>query len=255
VRPILFTLFGHDVRAWSAGVVLATLVSAFVAWRSRPPGLLSSSQFLDVCLLTAFGAGLGARLSAAWATGTLDVAHAVSLLAFWRGGNASAAGAAVGALPLLLAYARWARLDPAALLDLLIPCGVLGAGIHRVVGCFLTGCCAGVPTTLPWGVRFPGHDSAVHPTQLYLGFGCLLVFAGARAMRVAAPGTKAAAVVGAFSVLSLAVTPVRLTEAVPRLGPLGTSQIAHLATLVGALVWLVACWPARRRALVTGQGT
>jgi phosphatidylglycerol---prolipoprotein diacylglyceryl transferase len=62
----------------------------------------------------------------------------------------------------------------------------LGCGIAIMkTGCFLAGCCAGVPTTLPWGVVFPkGSDTQlhqaldgiglfggatlpVHPTQLY----------------------------------------------------------------------------------------
>jgi phosphatidylglycerol:prolipoprotein diacylglycerol transferase len=50
----------------------------------------------------------------------------------------------------------------------------LGHGIGRV-GCFCAGCCFGLPTTLPWGVKFPffgdhAHPYArvfVHPTQIY----------------------------------------------------------------------------------------
>ena len=50
----------------------------------------------------------------------------------------------------------------------------LGHGIGRM-GCFCAGCCYGLPTTLPWGVKFPllggnAHPYArgfVHPTQIY----------------------------------------------------------------------------------------
>jgi phosphatidylglycerol---prolipoprotein diacylglyceryl transferase len=60
----------------------------------------------------------------------------------------------------------------------------IGHAIGRV-GCYLSGCCFGTPTTLPWGVTFPGASLAhtsqvtlglvgagdaplpVHPTQLY----------------------------------------------------------------------------------------
>jgi phosphatidylglycerol:prolipoprotein diacylglycerol transferase len=50
----------------------------------------------------------------------------------------------------------------------------LGHGIGRI-GCFCAGCCYGLPTTLPWGVKFPflgGRDHPyarvfVHPTQIY----------------------------------------------------------------------------------------
>jgi len=38
-------------------------------------------------------------------------------------------------------------------------------GIGRV-GCFMAGCCHGIPTSLPWGVDF-GDGIRRHPTQLY----------------------------------------------------------------------------------------
>jgi phosphatidylglycerol:prolipoprotein diacylglycerol transferase len=35
-------------------------------------------------------------------------------------------------------------------------------------GCFVAGCCFGTPTSLPWGVFFPGVDNQTrHPTQIY----------------------------------------------------------------------------------------
>jgi len=64
------------------------------------------------------------------------------------------------------------------LLKILDSVTIPGAAAFSVarVGCFLTGCCAGKETDLPWGVVFPNADSvsasltnvhAVHPTQLY----------------------------------------------------------------------------------------
>ncbi|MCM3902546.1 MAG: prolipoprotein diacylglyceryl transferase [Pyrinomonadaceae bacterium] len=52
-------------------------------------------------------------------------------------------------------------------------------------GCFAAGCCWGIPTSLPWGVKFTelGHqitgvpiDVHLHPTQLYESFAMLIVF-------------------------------------------------------------------------------
>jgi phosphatidylglycerol:prolipoprotein diacylglycerol transferase len=59
----------------------------------------------------------------------------------------------------------------------------LGVGIGRL-GCFMNGCCFGLPTSLPWGVHFPAgsastflfHDAAIHPSQLYLSGAGFLVF-------------------------------------------------------------------------------
>lgn len=50
--------------------------------------------------------------------------------------------------------------------DYMAPSIALALGVAKV-GCFLTGCCGGVTTQLPWGVIFPGGTVPVHPLQLY----------------------------------------------------------------------------------------
>ena len=71
-----------------------------------------------------------------------------------------------------------------AMADIMAPAVALGIGITRI-GCFLSGCCFGLPTRLPWGVTFPTACAAgshfpgepIHPTQLYSSLGGFLVFA------------------------------------------------------------------------------
>ncbi len=58
--------------------------------------------------------------------------------------------------------------------DVTVVGGTLGHVFGRM-GCFSAGCCYGLPTDLPWGIKFlfqgkdihPFHDTFVHPTQLY----------------------------------------------------------------------------------------
>src|SRR5690606_24534903 len=53
-------------------------------------------------------------------------------------------------------------------------------------GCFSAGCCYGLPTDGPFGVKFGPeslvdqiyHGVAIHPTQLYEAFALLLIFCG-----------------------------------------------------------------------------
>ena len=67
--------------------------------------------------------------------------------------------------------------------DAIIPAVGLGIFFTRI-GCFLTGCCYGVPTELPWGVVFPSGcaahfhygDAHLHPSQLYSSFYGLVIF-------------------------------------------------------------------------------
>lgn len=68
--------------------------------------------------------------------------------------------------------------------DVMVPAVGLGEFLTRI-GCFLNGCCHGVPTDLPWGVTFNNPHSAclpeylhtvIHPTQLYSSLSGLIIF-------------------------------------------------------------------------------
>jgi len=63
--------------------------------------------------------------------------------------------------------------------DSLTPGLALAISIGRI-GCFLNGCCLGRPTSLSWGVKFPGFEALsnlrLHPTQLYESLVMFLVF-------------------------------------------------------------------------------
>src|SRR5204862_111469 len=78
------------------------------------------------------------------------------------GGLASTGGIAAGLGAVIVV--AWVTDRPAGeLLDAIVPAGLLALAIGRV-GCFLAGCCHGRPTTLPWGVVFPGlGPPARHP--------------------------------------------------------------------------------------------
>ena len=103
-------------------------------------------------------------------------------------------GGFIGGLLALLVYARVFALPLRPLLDLAAPFVALGEAITRI-GCLCNGCCWGTPTRLPWGIHFPrysfpwhqhvnegriwadaSHSLPVHPTQLYMTLGLLVLF-------------------------------------------------------------------------------
>jgi len=67
--------------------------------------------------------------------------------------------------------------------DEFAPVVLFGYAFMKIFGCFLTGCCFGLPTDLPWGVKFPENSIAgyvfpgqkLHPVQLYEGFGGIIL--------------------------------------------------------------------------------
>lgn len=90
-------------------------------------------------------------------------------------------GGLLAAVLASLVFCRRRRLSFVTVADVMLPSVALGIGITRI-GCFLAGCCFGLPCSLPWAVRFPELAPAtrlfgavaVHPSQLYdslLGFG------------------------------------------------------------------------------------
>lgn len=93
-------------------------------------------------------------------------------------------GGAVTAVGVLLYYLKRKKLPVLKTADFFVVALPLGHAIGRI-GCFLAGCCAGKPTSLPWGVTFTDPHSLVareylgvplHPTQLYETAANLILF-------------------------------------------------------------------------------
>jgi phosphatidylglycerol---prolipoprotein diacylglyceryl transferase len=79
-------------------------------------------------------------------------------------------GGLFSALTAMVIFTRVKKLEFGKFADILVIPAALGLAVGRV-GCFMTGCCYGRITSLPWGVQFPpGHETYpahVHPAQLY----------------------------------------------------------------------------------------
>ena len=81
-------------------------------------------------------------------------------------------------------YVRRWKMSLPATLDAVVPAVAFGIFLTRI-GCFLNGCCFGVPSSVPWAVSFPEGSPAyaflgsiaVHPAQLYSSaYGLALFF-------------------------------------------------------------------------------
>ena len=99
----------------------------------------------------------------------------------WEGGLTLYGGAVPATIVGMWFLRRWG-IDAWHAADAIAPSMALGLGFTRI-GCFLSGCCFGAPTDLPWGCVFPPDSHAgyefpgtpLHPAQLYAsGVGFLL---------------------------------------------------------------------------------
>jgi phosphatidylglycerol:prolipoprotein diacylglycerol transferase len=84
------------------------------------------------------------------------------------GEKSNLGGIAAGVVAVLI-VARVLGLGARRTLDTLSVPTLTAMAIGRV-GCFLAGCCRGIETSLPWGVRYGADSHAVHPVQLYESF-------------------------------------------------------------------------------------
>lgn len=81
----------------------------------------------------------------------------------------------LSAILFTIAYCKIKKWAAKKVLDYLAISAVLMSAVGRI-GCFLTGCCAGKPSNLPWAIKFPSKPLPVHPTQLYhFGFEMFLL--------------------------------------------------------------------------------
>lgn len=135
-------------------------------------------------------------------------------------------GGLAGAAAALLVFTKRAGIRPLPLLDAMTAPGAVAFCIARI-GCFLNGCCGGIATNGPFGVRFPREQLSgslpgilsfigsrpVHPTQLYelVGAAAALTAATAAGKRLGgAAGTRFLCFAGAFSLMRLLVLPLRV---------------------------------------------
>jgi len=155
---------------------------------------VSSDTVLDLMTFIIIGSIVGARLlyvALEWNTqygpdapnapsyaSSADALKAALLnVAKINEGGLSFHGGILGALFAGYIYTAARRLHFWRMVDFVTPAIPLG-GIFGRIGCFLNGCCFGVPVETIPGVKMAtlGDDVARHPAQLYEAFGHLLLY-------------------------------------------------------------------------------
>lgn len=168
MHPILFSAFGFSLYAYGLLVALACGTATLWGLRRARAKAMDETLFLQVLLWMFVGGFVGARLLY-FAYDPSVYLHAPLRIILDRGGFVWYGGLIGGGLSVAIMALKY-RFSLWTFGDILASPTALGLAIGRV-GCFLTGCCYGKPTTLPWGVVFPtGHPTHplhVHPSQLY----------------------------------------------------------------------------------------
>jgi len=173
--PVFFRLGGVTVSAYGVMLVAAFALCTLGFVRAGGKSGLAQGKLLDLALWVMVVALAASRLLYVLLALPAYRADLLSLFNLRLGGfsffGALAAGTAAG-----LWYAGRHGLPPGKILDLAVPFLALGYALVRV-GCFLNGCCFGLPSELPWALPAAATDKIPrHPTQLYAAAAGLVLF-------------------------------------------------------------------------------
>jgi len=176
VYPELFSFGPFHLRTFGVLLSVSFLVGTWLSLKEARRRGIDETKLVNLVLVILVASVLGAR-------GYYVATHAAETggdpLAFfrlWEGGLTLIGGFVAGTIAGF-AYMRIAGLPPGATADTVTPAVALGVGLTRV-GCFLNGCCFGLPGHAAWCVRFPAGSppdlqfpgQALHPSQLYNAF-------------------------------------------------------------------------------------
>ena len=162
------TLFGLSVPMYGicilAGLTAGILLAVF---RSKKAGLQRDDVFYS-CLFAAIGLFVGGKvlylitLVPVFASKP-DLLSSMEVWASILRGGFVFYGGLIGALLMIFWYTKLFKINTLQMLDGLIPAVPLAHAFGRI-GCFLAGCCYGVPCE--WGLTFNASETAPHNVKL-----------------------------------------------------------------------------------------
>ena len=310
--PSFGSLFGEPIPAYFVMLMLGYGAATFVAARTAKRQALDHEIIIDLALLSLFTGVLGARilhvfadgyfwdyvhlctnpdaviwravtsasecqqLGGRWETGA-RACHAIerdcfAWAEFWNGGLAYYGGLILASITGIR-FLRREGFPVGKGVDMVGAVLPLGLFFGRL-GCFLGGCCFGLPTHSALSVIFPGGSPAsyeqaelgllrdkslpslpVHPTQLYEALGCLAIAAWLLLWtqpRKRFDGQVLLAFLIAYAVLRFALEFIRADDRGVFYG-LSTSQWIGLGSVIAcAAVWKRAAAWSRSRSHAQG---
>lgn len=181
MRPVLFTIDSVPISSYSFMVAIAFIVALFVAIKRAKKCYISAYVIFDISLYMLISGFIGARAFYI----LQHISHYESIdevLQIGAGGFTFYGGFILASLVFII-YVNLNKLPAGKIADILAPPLALGIGISRI-GCFLSGCCFGKPTSLPFGISFPPNSlpwiefeiQKVHPAQIYSLVSLIVIF-------------------------------------------------------------------------------
>ncbi|MDP8259440.1 MAG: prolipoprotein diacylglyceryl transferase [Candidatus Gygaella obscura] len=179
MHRILFEIAGFKVYSYGFMIALGFLVALVFSVRESKEKGFGSFLMQDLFFWSVLIGFLGARIVYIIIQWQYFLLYPFELL-FSKGGFVFYGGFIFGLLAAII-FLRIKRIAFYPVADIVMPYIVLAHAFGRL-GCFLNGCCYGVPTTAFYGVRFPADCAAgqiagkLVPVQLVSVFVLLVIF-------------------------------------------------------------------------------
>ncbi len=175
MHPILIRVGSVTVHYYGLMYVIAVTVGFWLFTREarRKSLSLSTDDKLNLFLWLIPLAVIGARLYYVALRWEYYSCHLLDMIKLWEGGLAIHGGVIAG-IAVVYLFSRVKTVPFWSLTDALSPGLILGQAIGRI-GNLMNGDAYGLPTNLPWGIRFPSQSpagrafpgQATHPSMVY----------------------------------------------------------------------------------------
>lgn len=188
MHPVLFRLGAFEMRAYGFTLAISFLLGIYLAVRRAKGRGIEPEKVMDLSVIIIIASIVGSRFM-------YVIFHLDEFAGHWTdtfnpfqsngqigiAGLTMLGGVILAVLSSIL-YLRAKKLPVLKIADIIIPLFFLGEAITRI-GCYLNGCCYGIPCDGPLCVVFPPDSPAgamyqgvhIHPTQLYSSFYALVV--------------------------------------------------------------------------------
>lgn len=241
IDPVAFSVGIFEVRWYGIMVVLAIVAVIAISLLEAKRVGLAEDHIYNMGLWAIIGGILVSRLFHVIDKWDYYMANPAQIVRFE---GLTVYGAVIGALLAVLLYCWVKKISFWQVGDVVAPGAIMGQAIGRI-GCFLNGCCYGLPTSLPWGVVYtnPGSycplNEQFQPTQIYHMLWNLIAFGILWSLRrrLKPQGSLFLLYLALYAAGDLSIRFVRVGE--PFLFGMQQAQLIGIVILVVTVPWLI----------------
>lgn len=164
--PILFSIGSFHFYSLSLFLILAWLIFSFVFWRILRDEALPEEKIFDLTFYATLASLVGGRMLFIILNPDIFGVSFIKMLAIWVAPGISFWGALVSGVAALVFISRKKGIRVGYILDALAV-ALPVAFVPGAIGAILDGAEVGLPTKLPWAVRYVGYVDLRHPLGLY----------------------------------------------------------------------------------------